>query len=150
MVINLSDDHKGNSFEKGMFKIGLIILSANLYQGLDAFFKEANWRALTSENWKELEMMRKVLEVCGYFFLLLILYSLLHQLPYLFQQALSFEKTPTLCHTVVAFEGFMLTLRGLQAREPEAEFIIEAGLTKLDEYYDQALLTPAYLLSVGE
>jgi hypothetical protein len=84
------------------------------------------------------------------FFLLLILYSLLYQLPFLFQQALSFEKTPTLCHTVVAFEGFMYSLKDLQAKECSAEFFIQAGLEKLEEYYHLALLTPAYLLSVGE
>ena len=94
-----------------MFKIGLIISSANLYQGLDAFFKEANWGTWTSVDWKEIEMMRKILEVCNYFSLLQILYSLLYWLPYLFQKALSFEKTPILYHTVVTFEGLCLLSR---------------------------------------
>jgi hypothetical protein len=49
----------------------------------------------------------------------------------LFQQALSFEKTPTLCHTVPAFEAFMASLRELQAQEHGAEFIIEQELTSL-------------------
>ena len=69
---------------------------------------------------------------------------------YLFQQALSFEKTPTLCHTVPAFEAFMTSLRDLQLEEDGAEFIISAGIDKLEEYCHLALKTPAYLLSVGE
>jgi hypothetical protein len=38
----------------------------------------------------------------------------------------------------------------LQIQEDRAEFIIEAGLDKLDGYCGLALKIPAYLISVGE
>jgi hypothetical protein len=38
----------------------------------------------------------------------------------------------------------------LQDEEGRAEFILEAGIEKLDGYRELALRTPAYLLSVGE
>jgi hypothetical protein len=65
----------------------------------------------------------------------------------LLQQALSYEKTPTLCHTVIAFEAFRTALRSLQDEEPRVKFIIEAGL---QEYYQHVLEIPAYVLSAGE
>lgn len=68
----------------------------------------------------------------------------------MFQQALSYEKTPTLCYAVIAFEGFIASLKNLQLEEPQAQFIIEAGLDKLEDYYQRALEIPAYLLSAGE
>jgi hypothetical protein len=68
----------------------------------------------------------------------------------LFQQALSYEKTPTLCHTVPAFEAFLSSLRDLKREEYRAEFIIDAGIEKLQEYYGHTLNNPAYSLAVGE
>ena len=68
----------------------------------------------------------------------------------MFQQILSYEKTPTLCYAVVAFEGLRIALKDLQEREPNAEFIIEAGLEKLEDYHQHALAIPAYTLSAGE
>jgi hypothetical protein len=44
----------------------------------------------------------------------------------------------------------MASLRELQAQEHGAEFIIGAGIDKLEEYCQLALRTPPYLLSVGE
>jgi hypothetical protein len=44
----------------------------------------------------------------------------------------------------------MTSLRMLQTQEDSAEFIIGAGIDKLEEYCQLALRTPAYLLSVGE
>ena len=68
----------------------------------------------------------------------------------MFQQILSYEKTPTLCYAVVAFESLRIALKDLQEREPNAEFIIGAGLEKLEDYHQHALATPAYILSAGE
>lgn len=42
-------------------------------QGIDAFFGESDMHGLTHEDWEEIEMMGRVLEVCVYC-LLLILY----------------------------------------------------------------------------
>ena len=105
---------------------------------------------LSVQDWEELEMMQRVLEVRVNFYEFLILSCLLYKLPYLFQQALSYEKTPTLCYTVPAFETFMASLMDLQTSELGAEFIIKAGIDKLEQYHRQALRTPAYLVSVGE
>jgi hypothetical protein len=57
---------------------------------------------------------------------------------------------PTLCHTVIAFEAFRSSLEALKLEELRAEFIIGAGLEKLEEYYEHALQIPAYVLSAGE
>jgi hypothetical protein len=63
---------------------------------------------------------------------------------------LSFEKTPTLCGTVPAFEGLRLSLEKLKAEKFDALFIIQAGLDKLANYYSQVFNTPAYLLAIGK
>ena len=68
----------------------------------------------------------------------------------MFQQILSYEKTPTLCYAVIAFEGFRISLKDLQEKEPNAEFIIEVGPEKLEDYHQCALAIPAYILSAGE
>jgi hypothetical protein len=51
---------------------------------------------------------------------------------------------------VPAFEGLQSSLKELQIEERNAEFIIQAGIEKLDNYSELTLKTPAYLLSVGE
>ena len=48
---------------------------------------------------------------------------------------LCFEKTPTLCGIVPAFEGLRRSLEKLMADRREATFIIQAGLDKLTGYY---------------
>jgi hypothetical protein len=63
---------------------------------------------------------------------------------------LSFEKTPTLCGTVPAFEGLRVSLERLKAEKYEASLIIQAGLDKLTNYYSQVFNTPAYLLAIGK
>ena len=105
---------------------------------------------LSVQDWEELKMMQRVLEVRVNFFKFLILSYLLYNLLYLFQQALSYEKMPILSYTVPAFEAFMASLMDLQTSELGAEFIIRAGIDKLEQYHRQALRTPAYLVSVGE
>ena len=61
---------------------------------------------------------------------------------------------PTLCGAVIAFEGFLQSLRDLQLTlqnegvDPGA--IIEKGLTKLDGYYDLTTDVPAYHFALSE
>jgi hypothetical protein len=63
---------------------------------------------------------------------------------------LSFEKTPTLCGTVPAFEGLRVSLERLKVEKYEASLIIQAGLDKLTNYYSQVFNNPAYLLAIGK
>jgi hypothetical protein len=68
----------------------------------------------------------------------------------LFQQALSFEKTPTLPVAVPAYELFQRNLQQLQEEDPDSHIIIQAGIQKLDLYSGIAMRTPACLLAVGK
>jgi hypothetical protein len=43
-----------------------------------------------------------------------------------------------------------LLLGPCRDEEPRVKFIIEAGLQKLEEYYQHVLEIPAYVLSAGE
>ena len=63
---------------------------------------------------------------------------------------LSYEKTPTLCGIVPAFEGLHSSLKELQIEDDDTEFLVQAGIEKLKDYQRLALTTPVYLLSVGE
>jgi hypothetical protein len=77
-----------------------------------------------------------------------------YQIPFWYQQALSYEKTPTLCGTVAAFEGFLRSLHELQdALEAEGLAvwsIIQHGIDKVEDYSSRTLDAPAYVISVGK
>jgi hypothetical protein len=66
---------------------------------------------------------------------------------------LSFETTPTLCHSVPAFESFMQKWEECRddAATP-AQFcdVIQAGLDKLEDYQGRIDDTPAYVLAMGD
>jgi len=68
----------------------------------------------------------------------------------LFQQALSFQKTPTLPVAVLAYELLQRNLNQVQLAEPEGHAIIQAGIQKLDNYNAIAMRTPAFLLAGGK
>jgi hypothetical protein len=70
------------------------------------------------------------------------------QVPHAFQQKLSSEKTPTLAYALPAFEAMISTWNGLQVQYPQMYDIIEAGISKLNEYRKLTELTPAYILSM--
>jgi hypothetical protein len=80
--------------------------------------------------------------------------NLLNQIPFFYQQVLSYEKTPTLCCTVGAFEGFLRSLEDLQNALETARLvvgsIIQGGIDKATTYSSRTLSVPAYLLSCGE
>jgi hypothetical protein len=68
----------------------------------------------------------------------------------LFQQALSFEKTPTLPVAVLAYELLQRNLNQVQVEEPDGHVIIQAGIQKLDNYNTIFMRTPACLLAGGK
>jgi hypothetical protein len=61
---------------------------------------------------------------------------------------------PTLCAAVIAFEGFLQSLRGLQItlgnEGIDVGHVIEMGLGKLDEYYALTADVPAYHFALSE
>jgi hypothetical protein len=88
-----------------------------------------------------------------YFLFIFIL--ILYQIPYLYQQVLSSDKTPTLCATVLAFEGFVTSLKKLQNNLEGDDFIwadsvIEAGIDKMSDYSQLFFEVPAYALAISE
>jgi hypothetical protein len=80
---------------------------------------------------------------------------LFYQIPFWYQQALSYEKTPSLCATVTAFHGVVKSLQDLQLAlenegQHDAGLIIQAGIDKVEAYAIQVMEIPAYTLSIGE
>ena len=74
--------------------------------------------------------------------------------PSIYQQALSAEKTPTLCGAVIAFEGFLNSLKELQTslsnEGTDVGSIIDKGVKKLGEYYGLISEIPAYHFALSE
>ena len=83
-----------------------------------------------------------------------MLFRSLYQIHFWFQQALSYEKTPTLCGMVAAFEGYVKSLKDLQTvldtEQLYSRSIIDCGIEKVEEYSDRIWETPGYVLSMGE
>jgi hypothetical protein len=75
------------------------------------------------------------------------------QVPAAFQDLLSFETTPTLCHAVPAYECLIHKWQELQDdEEMPAKFydVIQAGIEKLKDYQERTDTVPAYVLAMGE
>jgi hypothetical protein len=72
------------------------------------------------------------------------------QIPHAFQQIMSHEKTPTLCHALPAFEAMTVKWAEHQDNFPETSRIVEKGLDKLLEYSACTQQVPAYVLAMGE
>ena len=71
------------------------------------------------------------------------------KVPHAFQQQLSYEKTPTLCNAIPAFEAMASTWKRYQTDNLHTSHIVQKGLDKLEEYRDRADLVPAYVLAMG-
>ncbi|KAF8869955.1 ribonuclease H-like domain-containing protein, partial [Gymnopilus junonius] len=69
-------------------------------------------------------------------------------IPHEFQQALSSEKTLTLCDTISHFNAIIQVWKEYQDEHPETEDIIEAGIIKLQKYYDQIAPNPTYTMAM--
>lgn len=77
------------------------------------------------------------------------LLTLIAKVPHAFQHILSAEKTPTLCHTIPAFEAFIQRWKELSAEQPGFRQVIAPGLEKLEDYRDRTEQTPAYVVAMG-
>ena len=73
----------------------------------------------------------------------------LSKIPHAFQQWLSYEKTPTLCHAIPAFEAMLNIWGRYQQSHPETADIVENGLDKLRDYIDRLDNVPAYTIAMG-
>ncbi|KAF5347876.1 hypothetical protein D9757_013414 [Collybiopsis confluens] len=105
-----------------MVERGIILRLANL----------ARTHFLSDEDWALLIEMKNALEV-----------------PHLFQQCLSSEKTPTLCDAIPAFEAMAAKWLDLQDTSPRLSAALRAGLDKLNEYIYLIRPIPAYTLAMA-
>ena len=69
-------------------------------------------------------------------------------MPYAFQQHLSAETTPTLCDAIPSFEAMKNVWNELKVKMPDVAPIIDAGLSKLEEYCSRANLVLAYVIAM--
>ena len=72
------------------------------------------------------------------------------KIPHAFQQRLSYEKTPTLCHAIPTFEAMLNMWGQYQQSHPETADIVENGLDKLRDYIDRLDNVPAYTIAMGD
>lgn len=128
----------------------------NLSQAIDRFLEENGGPdPLDEEDWNALHLLHSILHVCTYFCFNCVFINFFHQISFWYQQALSCEKTPSICATVAAFHGVVKSLQELQLdleKEglPDAGNIIQAGIDKVETYAEQAKEIPGYTLSIGE
>ncbi|KAF8874717.1 ribonuclease H-like domain-containing protein, partial [Gymnopilus junonius] len=85
-------------------------------------FSELCQYELNDDDWDVLEAFLDILSI-----------------PHEFQQALSSEKTLTLCDTISHFNAIIQVWKEYQDEYPKTEDIVEAGIIKLQKYYDQIL-----------
>ncbi|KAJ7794590.1 hypothetical protein B0H13DRAFT_2171261 [Mycena leptocephala] len=95
-----------------------------LHEAIDKFLSDPQFRELRKyklgdEDWKALELFKRILAV-----------------PHAFQQKLSAEKTPTLGDALPAFEAMIKAWEKQQAKYPDAIHIIQMGIDKLGAYRD--------------
>ncbi|KAJ7871116.1 hypothetical protein B0H13DRAFT_1634514, partial [Mycena leptocephala] len=99
----------------------------------DPQFRELHKYKLGDEDWKALELFKRILAV-----------------PHAFQQKLSAEKTPTLGDALPAFEAMIKAWEKQQGKYPEAVDIIQMGIDKLGAYRDRVEGVPAYIFAMSE
>lgn len=61
---------------------------------------------------------------------------------------MSTETTPTLCHSIPAFESFINRWEGLLEDRPQWYNIVQPGLDKLEDYQEK--LNQVHVLAMGE
>ncbi|KAJ7830825.1 hypothetical protein B0H13DRAFT_1654922, partial [Mycena leptocephala] len=109
-----------------------------LREAIDKFLSDPQFRELRKyklgdEDWKALELFKRILAV-----------------PHAFQQKLSAEKTPTLGDALPAFEAMIKAWEKQQAKYPDAIHIIQMGIDKLGAYRDRVEGVPAYVFAMSE
>ncbi|KAH8993548.1 hypothetical protein EDB86DRAFT_2805547, partial [Lactarius hatsudake] len=88
---------------------------------------------LSDEEWNALEVCKKILSV-----------------PHFFQQRLSVEKTPTLCHAIPSFQAMRILWSRQKTEMPHASAVIDEGLEKLAHYEARMSAVPAYILATSK
>jgi len=63
---------------------------------------------------------------------------------------LSAEKTPTLCGTLLAFDGLIKSLQNFQSKNKSAFNIIQPGVEKLESYQAATADISAYTVATCE
>ncbi|TFK41471.1 hypothetical protein BDQ12DRAFT_599653, partial [Crucibulum laeve] len=63
-------------------------------------------------------------------------YKTILSVPHAFQQKLSAEKMPTLCEALPSFQRMILVWNQLKNDMPAYSDVIDAGIQKLEDYYD--------------
>ncbi|KAF9555990.1 hypothetical protein CPC08DRAFT_642107, partial [Agrocybe pediades] len=114
----------------------MILRALDLRESLTEYIdKEAELTKfqLTLSEWEALSTIHRILLI-----------------PHAFQQLLSFEKQPTLAHTIPAFQTMINLWKDLQTEIPEVENIIQAGLDKLEGYQDKLDIVPANIIATCE
>ena len=61
---------------------------------------------------------------------------------------LSYEKTPTLCNTLLAFEAMEHEWAEHQDNHPDSAHIVQKGLNKLANYHNWVDDVPVYVLTM--
>ncbi|KAF5367905.1 hypothetical protein D9757_011237 [Collybiopsis confluens] len=105
-----------------------------LRPALSQFFTNEDYRhlhTLSADDWVFLKDIRDVLEV-----------------PHLFQQRLSAQKTPTLCWALPSFAAMVEEYKSQMQRFPYLTDVIQAGIDKLNNYYQRLYNIPAYILAM--
>ena len=105
---------------------------------------------LSSAEWVALEAFKGILKVSLYTSACVRLCSDSLQIPHAFQQFLSGEKTPTLGISLVAFEAMAARWKQHRDKNPKFAHVIDAGLDKLDEYYNYAQEVPTNTIAMGK
>ncbi|KAE9384891.1 hypothetical protein BT96DRAFT_756760, partial [Gymnopus androsaceus JB14] len=109
-----------------------------LHLAISSFFTSNDFRnlaptyLLSDEDWSLLDKMKDALEI-----------------PHLFQQCLSAEKTPTLCDAIPAFEAMLGKWSELRHSHWDIRSAIIAGMEKLEDYIDIIRGVPVYTLAMG-
>ena len=93
---------------------------------------------ISSAEWAALQAFSDILKACHYVSAYVDLCSDVFQIPHVFQQILSGEKTSTLGMSLAAFEVMAAKWKKHRDAHPEFADVIDAGLDKLDEYYNYA------------
>lgn len=107
---------------------------------------------LTYDDWEFLEQVEKILKV-RFLFYRRNSSNIKHQIPAAFQDILSFETTPTLCHSVPAFDALRWRWVDLQENdETPVQFydVLKAGLEKIEDYQGRTDDVPVYVLAMGK
>ena len=105
-------------------------------------------------DWSAVDAFQKILKVSTFCLNAYgechLITSLLLQVPHVFQQRLSHEKTPTLCDAIPSFECLMEIWMEMQEDAPHLNEIIQGGLDKIGDYRDHIDSVPAYTLAMSK